>query len=89
MSMEGQVNWDAVVSGFVSGYMGYVAGSRKFAGWEPIIKSYQGRMSHLAYERAIKPLSFFASIPTAEIIYREAILAYLFGLPDASISDNT
>ena len=42
-------------------------------------------MSHLAYNKAIRPISFFAIIPSAEIIYREAILAYLFGLPDASI----
>jgi len=85
MSNESQVNLDALVGSFISGYLGYVAGSRKFAGWEPIIKSYEARMSYLAYVKAIGPLSFLATIPTAEIIYREAILAYLFGLPDASI----
>lgn len=84
MSNE-SVNWDALVSGFVSGYLGYVAGSRKFAGWEPLIKSYEARMSYLAYVKAIRPISFLTAIPSAEIIFKEAILAYLFGLPDASI----
>ncbi|MFC1910493.1 hypothetical protein ACFLXC_04315 [Chloroflexota bacterium] len=85
MSNEGQINWDAVVSGFTSGYLGYVAGSRKFAGWEPLIKNYETRMSYLAYVKAMRPLSFLSAIPDALVIYREAILAYLFGLPDASI----
>jgi hypothetical protein len=85
MSNEGPINWDALVGNLMSGYLGYVAGSRKFAGWEPIIKSYDARMSHLAYVKATRPVSFFAAIPNAEIIHREAILAYLFGLPDASI----
>lgn len=85
MSNQSPINWDALVSGFASGYLGYVAGSRKFAGWEPVIKSYETRMSHLAYVRAMRPISFFTAIPTAQIIYTEAVLAYLFGLPDASI----
>jgi hypothetical protein len=85
MSNESQINWDALIGGFMSGYLGYVVGSRKFAGWEPIIKSYDARMSYLAYVKATRPLSFIAAIPNAEIIYREAIFAYLFGLPDASI----
>ena len=85
MSNESQINWEAVVSGFTSGYLGYVAGSRKFAGWEPMIKDYETRMSYLAYINAIRPLSFLNAIPTAQVIFREAVLAYLFGLPDASI----
>jgi hypothetical protein len=85
MSNEGPINWDALVANLMSGYLGYVAGSRKFAGWEPIINSYNARMSHLAYQKAIRPVSFFAAIPNSEIIYREAVWAYLFGLPDASI----
>lgn len=85
MTNESSVNWDALVSGFVSGYLGYVAGSRKFAGWEPLIKSYEARMSYLAYVKAIRPLSFLSAIPSATIIYSEAVFAFLFGLPDASI----
>jgi hypothetical protein len=82
---RGEGNLEALVGSFIAGYLGYQAGSRKFAGWEPIIKNYETRMSHLAYNKAFRPVSFLATIPNAEIIYREAILAYLFGLPDASI----
>ena len=85
MTNQSPINWDALVSGFMSGYLGYVAGSRKFAGWEPLIKNYETRMSYLAYMKAIRPLPFLTAIPSAEIIFKEAILAYLFGLPDASI----
>lgn len=85
MNNRGEFNLDALVGHFISGYLGYTAGSRKFSGWEPIIKNYNTRMSHLAYVKCIRPVSFFAIIPEAEIIYREAMLAYLFGLPDASI----
>jgi len=80
-----QSNLDALVGSFIAGFLGYQAGSRKFAGWEPIIKNYDTRMSHLAYFKVIRPVSFLATITNAEIIYRQAILSYLFGLPDASI----
>ncbi len=80
-----QGDLDALVGTFIAGFLGYTAGSRKFASWEPIIKNYNTRMSHLAYNKAIRPVSFLATITEAEIIYREAVLAYLFGLPDASI----
>jgi len=85
MDNRGQGNLDALVGNFIAGYLGYQAGSRKFAGWEPIIENYNIRVSHLAYMKTIRPVLFLFSITTAEIIYREAILAYLFGLPDASI----
>jgi hypothetical protein len=85
MSNQAKGNLDALVGSFIAGYLGYQAGSRKFAGWEPIIKNYDARMSHLAYNRVFRPVSFLAVITGAEAIYREATLAYLFGLPDASI----
>ena len=85
MDNRGQGNLDALVGSFIAGYLGYQAGSRKFAGWEPIIENYNIRVSHLVYMKAIKPVSFLSSITTAGTIYTEAVLAYLFGLPDASI----
>jgi hypothetical protein len=80
-----QSNLDALVGSFIAGFLGYQAGTRKFANWEPIIKNYETRMSHLAYNEVIRPVSFLVTIPSSEAIYREAVLAYLFGLPDASI----
>jgi hypothetical protein len=85
MNNRGEVDLDALVGNFIAGYLGYVAGSRKFSGWESIIKNYETRMTHLAYFKIFRPESFFISIPTSLVIYRQAVLAYLFGLPDASI----
>jgi hypothetical protein len=78
-------NLDALVATFIAGYIGYQAGSRRFANWEPIIKNYEARMNHLAYYRVLRPVTFLNMIESARIIYIEAILAYLFGLPNASI----
>lgn len=85
MSNQSEGNLDVLVATFISGYLGYVAGARKFAGWEPIIKNYETRMSHLAYFKVLRPVTFLNSLPTATIIYTEAILAFLFGLPNASV----
>ena len=85
MDNRSEGNLDALVGTFIAGYLGYTAGSRKFASWEPIIKNYNARISHLAYFKAIRPGAFLNDITNATIIYTEAILAYLFGLPDASI----
>lgn len=85
MNNRGGVDLDALVGNFIAGYLGYVSGSRKFIGWEPIIKNYEKRMAHLAYFKIFRPVSFFTDIPNSAIIYQQAVLAYLFGLPDASI----
>ncbi len=85
MSNQSEGGLDALVATFISGYLGYVAGSKKFAGWEPIIKNYGTRMSHLAYFKVLRPVTFLNEIPTATVIFTEAILAFLFGLPNASV----
>jgi hypothetical protein len=85
MSNQSGGNLDSLVATFISGYLGYVAGSRKLAGWEPIIKNYETRMSHLAYFKIVRPVTFLNTVETSPIIYTEAILAFLFGLPNASV----
>jgi len=85
MSNQTGGSLDMLVGTFISGYLGYVAGSRKFAGWEPIIKNYETRMKHLAYFKVFRPVTFLNTFRTAQIIYLEAILSFLFGLPNASV----
>ena len=85
MASRSEGNLDALVGAFIAGFIGYQAGSRKFAHWEPIIKDYDTRMKHLAYFKILRPVTFLDSFVTAPTIYTEAILAFLFGLPNASI----
>lgn len=82
---EGQRNLDELIAALAGGFFGYVAGSRKFDDWKPVIESYNTRMSHLTYFRVLKPLSLIRTIPETNSIYKEAVLSYLFGLPNASI----
>jgi hypothetical protein len=75
----------SVADTYIAGYLGYTAGSRKFVDWEPIITAYSGRISYLANARIPKPFNFTYSVAEAGYIYTEAVLAYLFGLPNASV----
>jgi hypothetical protein len=85
MSNQSEGNLDALVATFISGYLGYVAGLRRFAGWEPIIKNYNDRINHLAYFKITRPVTFINTFVTNLNIYMEAILSFLFGLPNASV----
>ena len=68
---------DALVGAFIAGFLGYQAGSRRFANWEPIIRSYEDRMNHLKYFGVLRPVTFLNTIVTSRVIYTEAIFAYL------------
>jgi len=69
----------------ISGALGYLIGRSTFASWEDFINKYNDRMSHLSYSKTIVPVIFYKEIENTRTIYNEAVYAYLFGLPNASI----
>jgi hypothetical protein len=85
MNDQNETNWNTIISSLAVGYLGYVAGTNKYSSWEPIINNFKDRLSHLAYFRALRPLIFINETSNSLQLLNEAILAYLFGLPNASV----
>lgn len=69
----------------VGGALGFLLGRSVFASWEKFINRYNERTSHLSYNNIVEPVSFYGRIQNSRMVYGEAVYAYLFGLPNASV----
>ena len=74
-----------IIGAGVLGGLGYLIGRSKAQAWEPFMNDYDRRSHQLEFTIVIKPYAFFRDVPESETIYREGVLAYIFGLPNASI----
>ena len=67
--------------------MGYQTAKSKTASWENVIKKGDGNINLLATYKIIKPLNFiYSSGENTGQLYREAVLAFIFGLHNSSVS---
>lgn len=83
-SQEG-TNWGELIGAIGIGALGYALISGKHAESEPQTDLRKKRLSHLEYFHVIKPISLIRAIPETQALYGEAVDAYLFGLPNASV----
>ena len=68
------------------GYLaGYDLGRSKMQRWESIAEAYDRRLSQLTYGQIVRPFGLFVAVAGSEVSYNEAVYAYLFGLPNASV----
>ncbi|MGB2798441.1 MAG: hypothetical protein WBC82_01105 [Dehalococcoidia bacterium] len=54
--------------------------------WNDFVEAYDERVDHLRFDRIILPIRFIQDVVGAKALYREAKLAYLFGLPNSSVA---
>jgi len=74
-----------LLAGSVAAGLGYLIGKRHSTAWTEFQKTYEEQLAHLKYNKVTKPYAFFRDLPQSEDFYVEGVLAYLFGLPNASI----
>ena len=75
-----------IIGWLLTGLLGYAAGVFPFRGFEEFVKRVRERANYLAYFKIIPPIKLFNILKASEIFYKEAVSAYLFGLPHASIA---
>jgi len=72
------------------GYLaGYDLGRSSMQHWEPVAEAYDQRLSQLRFFRVVRPFGHFVAVPESTVSYNEAVYAYLFGLPNASVPMST
>jgi len=54
--------------------------------WNDFFEAYDKRVEYLQFARVILPLRFIQQVGGAEVLYQEAKLAYLYGLPNSSVA---
>jgi len=54
--------------------------------WDDVRKSYDVRLDALRYFRIVRPHGLFKAIEEAAEVHNQAVSAYVFGLPDASVA---
>lgn len=74
---------DDSLSVLLGGLIGYIAGKGKTAGFESFINKYSQRLEQLKFFKIYPRMEFFNKNPNLTIVFREAILCYLFGLPNS------
>jgi hypothetical protein len=79
--MAGETAFGALLGGI----LGYGLGRAPFQAWEGFINKFNERLGHLSYNHVIEPCEFFGKVENSNKVYGEAIYAFLFGLPDASL----
>jgi hypothetical protein len=80
------VPWRDLQAAMVFGWLGgYDVGRRQMQAWEQFAQHYNERLGHLRYCAIVRPFALFVAAPEMETVYREAVQAYLLGLPNASV----
>jgi len=67
------------------GLLGYIRGISELRGFEELIKKARERINHLAYFKVVPPLAMFQTCNISSTFYKEAIQAYLLGMPNSSV----
>ena len=68
-----------------SGALGYALGISRFKGFEILVEDVRRRVDILAYFRVIPPLAAFRQCNIPSTFYKEAVQAYLLGMPNSSV----
>ena len=68
-----------------TGLLGYALGASKAKGFEKLIDAARDRVNHLAYFKVIPPLRLFKEQNITATFYREAVQAYILGMPNSSV----
>lgn len=76
---------EALLALLLTGGVGYALGRVPFQQWETYINAYNDRTGRLAYDKVIEPLVFYEKVANGKKLHVEALLAYLVGLPNASL----
>lgn len=76
---------EAIGGAIIGGLFGYGLGRAPFQAWEGFINNFNGRIGHLTYNHVIEPCEFFSKVENSNRIYGEAVYAFLYGMPDASL----
>ena len=65
--------------------LGYVTGASGPKGFEELAKNARNRVNHLAYFKVVPPMALFRACRTASSFYKEAVQAYILGMPNSSV----
>jgi hypothetical protein len=76
---------DDLISLGLMGAAGYLAGAATYKGFEGMLKGFNDRFETLRRMQITIPYGLFKTNPDAQKIYRQGVLAHLFGLSDASV----
>ena len=74
-----------LILAFISGLLGYAFGISGQKGFEDLIKYARSRVDKLAYFKVTPPFSMFKECNIPSSFYREAVQAYILGMPNASV----
>jgi len=69
---------------FVAG-LSYLAGTSKLQSWQRFVDQFNERLRSMKYAKIIIPIEYLKTNNNARVIYHEAVLSHLFGLPNASV----
>jgi len=78
-------NDDEAIGLLLAGGIGYLLGDSQYKGWKPVIDQYNRRLQQITFAQVPLPWGFFTKSANMRVIYRQSVLSYLFGLPDACL----
>lgn len=83
--MRGVILAELLLPILFGGLLGYVAGVSELRGFEELVGNARERINHLAYFRVIPPLAMFKACNISSTFYKEAVQAYILGMPNSSV----
>ena len=83
-------SWTQLIAAQSLGYLaGYQLARGEMEHWRPFAQAYDARLQQLTFNRVFRPFGLFLAVPDTAAFYNEAVYAYLFGLPNASVPMST